>query len=76
VDDRQRNALWQEASERNSRLQLLIDSIAQLVRAFARRAATPAARDSAPAGHAKSDGTSAQAQQILSLSGTRYDLQR
>ena len=55
MDDRQRRALWQEASERNSRLEQLIVSINQLVarsREVLRRA-----RSDVSAGDGKPDRT-------------------
>jgi hypothetical protein len=56
VDDRQRKALWQEANERNSRLQELIDSIATLVARSRDVLRRERPEDSAPAGDGKSVG--------------------
>jgi hypothetical protein len=55
MDDPQRDALWQEASERNNRLEHLIEAITQLVARS--RDVLPRARPegSAPAGNAKMD---------------------
>jgi hypothetical protein len=55
MDDQQQQALWQEASERNSRLQHLIDAIAQLLARSRDVLRRPRPEDGARLGNGRGD---------------------
>jgi hypothetical protein len=55
LDDQEREALWEETREQNSRLQQLIDAITQLIARSRAMVWRQGPEDGAPAGEDKSD---------------------